>query len=322
MGLIRRSKGVRLINQLVKVIGVGFILLLVSACSLVDTPVTPSAGWLAPEQQNHLLVGQLWSVAEQKFVDPKTVLTELPDNHWLLIGEQHDHPDHQRLVLEWMQYLASKNRMGVLALEMARLEQQPLLDLGRGRQVVAEDLNWIQGWPWERYGALVQAGLLQAQQVLATDPSREAQMRAYRDGAPLPALTRAQAEVLDALIDQGHCGLLPVERLPAMRQVQLLRDQVMAETLASVVLHGRVGLFLAGSVHTRKDLGVPRWLPDGMEYSSLWLVQVNQQQRPEEYLAAGVDEIPITDYIYFTPAIPAVDYCEAFQSSSQSANRK
>ncbi|MBE0505677.1 MAG: ChaN family lipoprotein [Marinospirillum sp.] len=308
--------------QGLKVLGVGLSILLFGACAMTDTSASSQAQWLASEHQDHPLVGRLWSVAEQRFVEPATFFAELPGNHWLLIGEQHDNPDHQRLTLAWLQALATSNRMGVLALEMARLEQQPLLDAQLGQQVTPEDLNWTQGWPWERYGALVQQGLLQAQQVLATDPSREKQMLAYRDGAPQAALTRAQAEALDALIDQGHCGMLPAERLPAMRQVQLFRDQVMAATLAAVQLQGRVGLMQAGAVHTRRDIGIPRWLPDGMEYSSLWLVQVNQHQQPEEYLAAGVDGIPITDYIYFTPAIPAVDYCEAFKSPSQSSSRR
>lgn len=308
--------------QGLKVLGVGLSILLFSACAMTDTSTNIQGQWLAPEQQDHVLVGRLWSVAEQRFVEPATFFAELPNDHWLLIGEQHDHPDHQRLTLEWLQALATSNRMGVLALEMARLEHQPLLDAQLGQQVTPEDLNWTQGWPWERYGALVQQGLLQAQQVLATDPARDKQMQAYRDGAPQAALTTAQAEALDALIDQGHCGMLPVDRLPAMRQVQLFRDQVMAATLAAVQLQGRVGLMQAGAVHTRRDIGIPRWLPDDVGVTSLWLVQVNQHQQPQEYAAAGVDGLPMTDYIYFTPAIPTVDYCEAFRSSGQSSSRK
>jgi uncharacterized iron-regulated protein len=314
--------GMQQFIQGLKVLVAGFLILLITACAVTDKSISTPEQWLASEQRDHVLVGRLWSVAEQSFVELQTFIADLPDDHWLLIGEQHDHPDHQRLVLEWVQLLAANGRMGVLALEMARLEQQPLLDANLGKQVVPEDLSWLQGWPWERYGALVQEGLLQAQQVLATDPARDKQMQVYRDGAPQQALTTAQAEALDALIDQGHCGMLPADRLPAMRQVQLLRDQVMAETLARVKLQGQVGLFLAGSVHTRKDIGIPRWLPDDVEHTSLWLVQVNQHQLPEEYLAAGVDGIPMTDYIYFTPAIPAVDYCEAFRSSGQSSSRK
>lgn len=311
----------RLIQGL-KVFGAGLSLLLSSACVTLNTGTNAEEPWLATEQRDHPLVGRLWSVEQQAWIELDTFLAELSADQWLLIGEQHDHPDHQRLTLQWLKTLATDNRMGVLALEMATLEQQPLLDAQLGQQVTAEDLNWTQGWPWQRYGALVQEGLLQAQQVLATDPPRAQQMQAYRDGAPQEALTVAQAEALDMLIDEGHCGMLPADRLPAMRQVQLLRDQVMAKTLASVKLQGRVGLMQAGTVHVRRDIGIPRWLPEEVAVTSLWLVQVNQHQQPQDYAAAGVDGLPMADYLYFTPAIPAVDYCEAFKSSAQSSSRK
>lgn len=298
-----------------------WLLLGVSGLLLTACQTLPSSGsaWLAAEQRHHPLVGRFWSVQEQQFVDFQVWLAALPGDQWVLVGEQHDHPDHQRLPREWLQQLAESDRLGPLALEMARQPQQPALDAAlRQSWVTPERLEWQQGWPWTRYGELVQAGLQQASRVLAADLGREAQRQAYQQGAPLVAVSESQAAVLDRLIDEGHCGLLPNEHLPSMRQVQLARDQAMAGILASEPLAGRIGLVQVGSVHARPDVGIPRWLPEALDYTSIWLRQVEaDRQTPEAYLFEGADGLPVADYIYFTPAIAPVDYCAAFQSSSR-----
>lgn len=298
--------------------GVG--LLVVLGCQ----PLKPSgSAWLAAEQQAHPLVGRFWSVQGREFVDFPTWLAALPGDQWLLIGEQHDHPDHQRLPREWLLQLAATDRLGPLALEMARQPQQAALDAAlREPGITPEVLDWQPGWPWASYGALVQAGLLEASRVLATDLSREAQRQAYQQGAPLAA-SDSLAAVLDRLIDEGHCGLLPNAQLPSMRQVQLARDQAMAAVLANEPLLGRIGLMQAGSVHARPDAGIPRWLPEGLQRTSIWLRQVEAgRQTPDAYLFEGADGLPVADYIYFTPAIAPVDYCAAFRAAGQSSSRR
>ncbi|SFC34208.1 Uncharacterized iron-regulated protein [Marinospirillum celere] len=274
--------------------------------------------WLASEQRDHPLVGQLWSYAEQDFVDPANLLAGLELGSWLFIGEQHDHPDHQRLALYWLKALQKSDRLGWLALEMASRSQQPLLDRHLGAQAVApEDLQWQdRGWPWTRYDDLVQAGLTGSAGVIAADLDREAQMQAYQEGAPRPAISDQQAKALDELIDQGHCGLLPEERLPSMRQVQLARDQAMAEALSQAVGHQGIHLLITGSVHSRQDLGVARWLPGEVKVTSVLLQAVDEErQEPQAYQPEGIDSLPAFDYIFFTPALPPVDYCEELRRS-------
>lgn len=291
-------------------------LLLLAGCAGAATQKEPE--WLAGEQMDHPLVGQLWSVKKQALVNRDMWLESLPDGVWLLVGEQHDHPDHQRLTHQWMLQLAAQQRLGPLALEMARQPQQPALDAALGQSsVTPEMLDWQPGWPWERYGELVQSGLLHARRVLAADLDMQQQRDAYQQGAPLPAISEAMAQVLDRMMDEGHCGQLPEALLPKMREVQLARDQAMAEVLLGVELDGRVGLLQAGSVHVRKDLGVPRWLPPDVKHVSVWLVQVDQRQQPQDYLPPAVDGLQVYDYLLFTPAIMPVDYCAAFQSSSR-----
>lgn len=288
-----------------KLISRVFILLLLS---------WPASVWSAEEAS---LLGQLWSVEQQAFSHPDELLSQLEPGSWLLIGEQHDHPEHQSLAKHWVQQLAEFNQLGVLALEMAHQGQQEYLDAALGNdEVSAEDLAWQEGWPWSRYQSLVVAGLTLAERLVAADLPREQQLAAYREGAPQPPVSDAQAKALDELIDLGHCELLPKERLPQMRQVQLARDQAMAKALQRSGATDSVNVFVAGSVHVRQDLGVPRWLPEPAQTVSVLLQQVKEgKKQPADYLPKGIEQLQAFDYVYFTSTRPPVDYCEALKKS-------
>lgn len=268
-------------------------------------------------QEDHELTGKLWSVSTGEFIQPEQLIRQLEAGSWLLLGEKHDHPDHQSLALDWLKQLHQQERLGVLALEMAYQSQQNQLDAALGdSEPDPESLNWAEGWPWERYGKLVAAGLSRSERVVGADLDRQEQRKAYREGAARPAVTEAQAAALDELIYKGHCELLPREHLPQMRQVQLARDQAMAEALTRSSGTEGVSIFVAGSVHTRLDLGVPRWLPGEVPVTSVWLLEVvDELQQPEDYLPEAVDGLPVADYLYFAPALPPVDYCAEFKES-------
>ena len=279
-----------------------------------------SSEWLAQEHKEHPLVGRFWSVNRQQKLDFDLWLQQRPQGSWLLLGEQHDHPDHQRLARLWLEQLVQAERLGVLAMEMLRASQQPALDEARGQNIENEtQLDWPeQGWDWAVYGDLVQAGLLSAERVLAIDLDRRQQLAAYREGAPRPAISQAQAEALDELLYEGHCQMLPRERLGAMRQVQLARDQAMALVMAEAIEVPGVHLLLAGAVHVRQDLGIPRWLPGEVRVVSLLLQQVDPERKePEAYLPASIDGLQAFDYIFFTPAIEPVDYCAKMRASQK-----
>ncbi len=294
------------------------LILIVNLCLLAGFSSVHAEPWKASELLEHPLVGKLWSLETESWQEPDQWLQERPKASWLLLGEQHDHPDHQRLAEIWLGHLAEQGRLGVLALEMLQTPQQAALDAAWGQGVEdAAELAWPeQGWDWAVYAELVQAGLLHSRRVLAIDLPRDQQLRAYREGAARPALSESQAAALDELLYEGHCQLLPRERLSQMRQVQLARDQAMAMAMSQAAAHDGVNLLLAGSVHVRQDVGIPRWLPAEVEVVSVLLQQVvADKKEPEAYLPEPVDGLRAFDYIFFTPAIPPVDYCEALRGS-------
>ncbi len=293
--------------------------LLLGLALLFSTAALADTRWLAPEQVNNPLVGKLWHSEPRAFIDLDNLLSSLPVGSWLLLGEQHDHPDHHQLQLQILTRLAQQNRLGSVAFEMANSDQQAQIDewSGRGDSVTAEALDWSAGWPWERYAPQLQFALNQAKQVVAADLPRAAQMQAYQLGAPEGYLDTAHTRYMMELIYTSHCAQLPRTSLIQMLQVQLARDQQMARRMQATTQVDKINVLIAGAQHTRNDTGVARWLPETLSSTSLIMVALSEQTDPTYYLeetypdyAAGGQS---ADLLLFTPAMPEQDHCAAFQ---------
>lgn len=273
--------------------------------------------WQAPEHGEHPLAGQLWHTETERFESLPTYLNQLPDGSWLLLGERHDNPDHHQLQTWILKQLAETGRLGTVALEMAQAEQQTQLDewSGRGDEVTAEQLNWSPGWPWERYESQVRLALNQASRVVGADLPRSAQMQAYRLGAAEGQLDDAHSRYMMELIYSSHCGHLPRANLVQMLQVQLGRDQHMAARMIETADPHKVNVLIAGAMHVRKDLGIPRWLSTA--HTSLIMTPLDQATDAIDYRDKVYPHFPngelSSDLLLFTPAMPEQDHCAAFQ---------
>ena len=273
--------------------------------------------WQASNYQQHALVGTAWNSKTDEFLTLANLLDQLEEGSWLLIGEQHDHPDHHQLQTAILAKLADNNRLGTVAFEMANTDQQPLLDdwLERGDQVEPEQLNWSQGWPWERYQHQVRTALNHATRVIGADLPRAGQMQAYQQGAAEGQLDHAHSRFMMELIFTSHCEMLPRANLSQMLQVQLGRDQQMANAMATNTNPEKVNVLIAGSMHVRNDLGIPRWL--AISNTSLILMPLEDMTKPSEYLEDTYPEFPLreltSDFLLFTPTMPEQDYCAAFR---------
>src|SRR4051812_6030333 len=83
----------------------------------------------------------------------------------LLLGEQHDAPEHQQLHRQVVEQLADRQLLAALVLEMAEGGRSTRgLAAEAGEAQVRAALGWnSEAWPWELYGpavmAAVQAGV-------------------------------------------------------------------------------------------------------------------------------------------------------------------
>jgi len=202
----------------------------------------------------------------------------------LLLGEQHDAPDHAQRHLQTVREFTDRQQLAALALEMA---EQGASTAGIGRDAdeaqVRAALRWNEtAWPWLTYGPVVMTAVRAGVPVLGANLPRSALRAAMADerlDSALPATALLQQR---KAIREGHCDLLPAAQIAPMTRVQIARDRAMAQTLAAATQPGRTVVLVAGHGHVNPQLGVPMHLP------------------------AGLAVRPVT---WPLPAVPARDYC-------------
>jgi uncharacterized iron-regulated protein len=222
----------------------------------------------------------------------------------LLLGEQHDAEDHQRIERDVVAMFAARGTLAALALEMA--------EQGRSTRGLAPDateaavqtaLAWNdKGWPWRRYGPTVMAAVRAGVPVLGANLPRERMRTSMQDAALDNRLDAANlARQRDAIRD-GHCGLLPEQQISPMTRIQIARDETMARTIADARQAGKTVVLVAGGGHVLRDRGVPRHLPPDLNAKVL-LMRAGPAQ----------GEAPAADLIEETPALPPIDHCASLR---------
>jgi len=241
----------------------------------------------------------------------RDALSAQPPTPLLLLGEQHDAPEHQQWEQATVQWLAQRGQLAALVIEMAEAGTSTEgLPPTASEAEVRGALRWPDSaWPWADYGPVVMAAVRAGAPVLGGNLPRARLASARRDVAlearlPPEALARQHADVRE-----GHCGLLPEGQIPAMARIQLARDQSLAQTAQRALRPGRTVVLAAGHQHVQRSLGVPAWLPQGLDYK-VAIAQAGQARPAIEKEA---------DYIQKTPALPARDYCAELRAQWQSA---
>ena len=228
-------------------------------------------------------------------------LERWPASDALLLGEQHDAPEHQRWEADSVRWLAERGRLAALVIEMA--------EAGTGTDGLPPDANAAQvyaalrwneaAWPWERYRAVIMAAVAAGVPVRGGNLPRSRMRAAMQDEALDRHLPPAALALQRNAIEEGHCGLLPADRVMPMVRIQLARDASMAQVVQQARQEGRTVLLAAGWGHVRRDLGVPTWLPPDLKTKAA-IAQAGQA------LAATESE---ANYIHATPALAPRDHC-------------
>lgn len=276
----------------------------------------PLPAWQSPEGREHVDLGMIRDMSDGQILTPRQLIERLKDVPRVLVGEQHDNPDHHALELWLLQALIDQRPQGSVLLEMLTPEQQPAVDRTQAsilQGVIPPDLPdalvWQKGWDWTLYGSLMRFALAQPFPVLSANLGAEEVAAIYHQRPALSGLHSTSTQVVERLLAQireSHCGLLPEDALPAMLAVQQQRDRRMARSLMEAPTPA---LLLAGGYHVVKDLGVPLHLadlgsPEGVRV--LLLVQAGNDVPPGS-----------ADYVWYTAAVADQDYCAQMRSPSR-----
>ena len=228
----------------------------------------------------------------------------------VLLGEQHDAPEHQVWEKELVQWLADSGALAALVLEMA--------EHGRSTEELAPDaseaavqkaLFWNDSaWPWAAYGPVAMAAVRAGVPVLGGNLPRKLLNTATANAALDSQLSEADWLRQLRAVREGHCNLLPEKILPSMVRVQIARDMQLADTAAAAAAKapsGKVVVVVSGVGHALRNLGAPLYLPKHL-VSKVALAQSEPAQAAIEKEA---------DWIYLTPALPDNDACAPLRPS-------
>lgn len=229
----------------------------------------------------------------------------------LLLGEQHDASEHQRIARALVQTLAGRSVLGAVVLEMlpAGSSSAPL-PRDSTEAAVQRALGWNEGgWPWAAYGPVVMAAVQAGVPVLGGNLPTQ-QMRAQMARIELDSrLTAPALAEQQQLMREGHCGLLPESQIAPMARVQIARDLSLAATLEAAVRQAgpqQLVLLLSGSVHADKRLGVPAHLPPDLAVRSVRLLAGGQDGQDGQ----GAGQF---DAHWPTAPAPPTDHCAALR---------
>ncbi|MDB5998160.1 MAG: iron(III) transporter [Pseudomonas sp.] len=266
--------------------------LVLSACQHVATPPP--------------VVGEIRDLRSGQSLTAQELIERLAKPVRLIVGEQHDNRDHHELQRWLLQALGEQRPQGSLLLEMLTPDQQLRVDDARHASTLPADLPtalaWQSGWDWDLYGPIVRFALTQPYPLLSANLDNTEVRATYANPPTLDGARSNAPPVKDALLAQindSHCGLLPTSQMPAMLAVQQQRDRRMAERL---LVAPTPSLLFAGGYHARKDVGVPIHVLDLGATQAPTVLMLAQQG--SEVTAA------MADYVWYTPATPAPDYCE------------
>jgi uncharacterized iron-regulated protein len=283
---------------------------LLTACQSHDVAPPPPA--ISPQGRAHADLGVIRELASGRTLTPQELVERLAAAPRVLVGEQHDNPDHHALQLWLLRQLAAQRPQGSLLLEMLNPDQQAKVDAAqaanRAGQPSADPyqaVSWQASWDWSVYGAVVTYALRQPYPLLSANLDRAQIMQIYKQRPTLSGEASTTQQVQATLLDdirESHCGMLPEAQLPAMLAVQQQRDRRMAERLLAAPTPA---LLLAGAFHVRKDLGVPLHLKDlgaGQGNAVLILAEVGKTVSADS-----------ADYVWYTAAQPEQDHCANFR---------
>lgn len=230
----------------------------------------------------------------------------------LLMGEQHDQPDHQRQIAAEVQRLIAQGRLAALVLEMVdsdRDRDSTALYRASPEEQVRETLGWDdRGWPWAAYGPAVMIAVRAGIPVLGGNLPRKQMAAVMADSRIDTQLTEPVRALISQAVHDGHCGMLKADQLPAMVRVQMTRDQRMAETLLRARLKagaGQVVMLHAGEQHVARDRGVP-----------LHLDRLGVPTGQMRVVAFGDGELPVDER---RPAerVDSIDHCAEFRAQME-----
>lgn len=218
----------------------------------------------------------------------------------VLLGEVHDNAGQHALRVQALDALLAAGARPALLMEQFDRERQGDIERARegarglegAERVIAAAAPPNAGWHWAYYKPFVERALEHGLPIVAANVSREDARAVIAKGlAASGFVAQVPPDVeagLAASIEASHCGMVDSALARRMAAAQVARDQFMA---SSIERHaGRGVVLLAGNGHTRRDIGVPRWLSPASSARSVSIGLLEEGDAP----TAAFDHVFVT----------------------------
>lgn len=301
----------------------GCLMVLVAGCA----PVSKRPTLVLRE---HPLVGKIWDVKQQVFIEKSVLLKHLLKAEFLLLGERHDnlvHHQHQSWVIQQLQ---QSQRQASVAFEMIddqqglRLAQRPVTSVAQLIAVLNHSKNH---WDYEiqykdLFARVMAAGYmiipanLNRQRLRQTVKQGEARLpKAYQQMLQHAPLSARQLSDLRAEINESHCNMLDDKTAKMMILGQRVRDAVIAHSL--VKSRTPMKVLIAGAGHVRNDRGVPLYLAAQSKPARIVTLGFAEVEAAANDIAPynerwGTKRLPF-DFVWFTPQVKRGDMCASIR---------
>lgn len=250
------------------------------------------------------------------------VLNGLLPAQVLLLGEQHDAPEHQQRQREVLGALIAQRQAAALVIEMAEqggdTRQLPThASEADARQALGWSASEAAGWDWAVYGPLVMQAVRAGVPVWGGNLPRAQFRHTMQDAALDNRLTAPALHTQQNQIREGHCQLLPESQIGPMTRVQIARDRALASTAEGAMRTGQTVLLVAGNQHVRRDLGVPVHLSPQVK-ARVVLMQSGDGNTTAGTAAVDTDNTSAdksaADQVWPTAPVPERDHCAEFKT--------
>lgn len=247
-------------------------------------------------------------------------LKRLENADLILLGETHDNRTHHLLEIMITQHLITTDWLKQLSLEMLTPQQKAnanqIYHLNHNQalpyNLTLDELKtaflWSDyGWPWEDYYQVLAAAQTHAIPIEPANINKQQIMSIYQ-GADTSVALKPNATQTAALIDSivdSHCGQIDKKQAVPMVNIQLAKDQAMANSLSKKTTGA---LLIAGAFHVRKDLSVPLHLQS--TNSSKNILVIGMVEKTDEEMTE--DFSSRYDIVIFTQPQKRDDPCDVF----------
>lgn len=270
---------------------------------------------------DHPLVGKLWDMRGQRYIDEATLLDSMGDANVVLLGEVHDNRMHHDFQLRLLQARLDKGARPSLLMEQFNSDNQEKLDAALADanrdEAFSKAADFIAFGDWKLYAPLLSAAVDYRLPIIAANISNAQLQPAIRQGfsayhpddiqriAVEQVWNERRDNYLSRNMEGTHCGKISPQWRAGLVRGQRLRDALMADAAVSSFGRGIVGI--VGRNHARRDIGLPLYFAarnPAARILSVGLVEVIPgNDQPQTYATeTATGEFPY-DVIWFSPRL-------------------